>query len=109
MSTSTVLPAAPAANRLAIAGVLPWLLCAIFYFYQYAVRSAPGVMQNELAQAWGGNHIGSIVSAYYMVYALMALVAGVQRWPRSVGQFFRFLSGTLGGHAAVFIAGSIAK
>jgi MFS family permease len=77
MSTSTVLPAAPAANRLAIAGVLPWLLCAIFYFYQYAVRSAPGVMQNELAQAWGGNHIGSIVSAYYMVYALMALVAGV--------------------------------
>jgi transposase len=32
-----------------------------------------------------------------------------QRWPRSVGQFFRFLSGTLGGHAAVFIAGSIVK
>jgi len=32
-----------------------------------------------------------------------------QRWPRSFGQFFRFLSGTLGGHAAVFIAGSIAK
>jgi ATP-dependent Lon protease len=32
-----------------------------------------------------------------------------KRWPRSFGQFFRFLSGTLGGHAAVFIAGSIAK
>jgi motility quorum-sensing regulator/GCU-specific mRNA interferase toxin len=32
-----------------------------------------------------------------------------KRWPRSVGQFFRLLSGTLGGHAAVFIAGSIAK
>jgi len=34
---------------------------------------------------------------------------GQERWPRSFGQFFRFLSGTLGGHAAVFIAGSIAK
>jgi hypothetical protein len=32
-----------------------------------------------------------------------------QRWPRSFGQFFRFLSGTLGGHAANVIAGSIAK
>jgi DNA invertase Pin-like site-specific DNA recombinase len=35
--------------------------------------------------------------------------AKLKRWPRSFGQFFRFLSGTLGGHAAVFIAGSIAK
>ena len=56
---------------------LAWLLCAIFYFYQYAVRSAPGVMQPELAAAWGGNHIGTIISAYYVAYALMALVAGV--------------------------------
>ena len=56
---------------------LAWLLCAIFYFYQYAVRSAPGVMQSELAAAWGGNHIGTIISAYYVAYALMALVAGV--------------------------------
>ena len=56
---------------------LAWLLCAIFYFYQYAVRSAPGVMQDELAAAWGGNHIGSLISAYYVAYALMALVAGL--------------------------------
>jgi hypothetical protein len=34
---------------------------------------------------------------------------GTKRWPRSFGQFFRFLSGTLGGHAANLIAGSIAK
>lgn len=54
-----------------------WLLCAIFYFFQYAVRSAPGIMQQELTTAWGGNHIGAIVSAYYVAYAVMALVAGV--------------------------------
>jgi MFS family permease len=57
--------------------VIAWLLCAIFYFYQYAVRSAPGVMQDELASAWGGNHMGALISAYYVTYALMALVAGV--------------------------------
>jgi MFS family permease len=57
--------------------VIAWFLCAIFYFYQYAVRSAPGVMQDELASAWGGNHIGGLISAYYVAYALMALAAGV--------------------------------
>jgi MFS family permease len=56
---------------------IAWLLCAIFYFFQYAVRSAPGVMQAELTSAWGGNHIGAMISAYYVAYALMALVAGV--------------------------------
>lgn len=56
---------------------LAWLLCAVFYFFQYAVRSAPGIMQAELTAAWGGNHIGTMVSAYYVAYAVMALVAGV--------------------------------
>jgi len=76
----------PAARPVAEAGpplelkpiyFLAWLLCAIFYFYQYAVRSVPGVMQEELTAAWGGNHIGAMISAYYVAYALMALVAGV--------------------------------
>jgi MFS family permease len=57
--------------------VLAWLLCAIFYFYQYAVRSAPGVMREELVAAWGGNYLGGLISAYYVAYALMALVAGL--------------------------------
>ncbi len=48
-SPSRVAPsaAAPPGDLRAIY-VLAWLLCAIFYFYQYAVRSAPGVMQPEL-------------------------------------------------------------
>ncbi|MCJ2046836.1 MFS transporter [Methylobacterium sp. J-078] len=57
--------------------LLSWLLCAVFYFFQYAVRSAPGVMQAELTSAWGANHIGTMISAYYVAYAVMALVAGV--------------------------------
>ncbi|CAN5254984.1 MFS transporter [soil metagenome] len=54
-----------------------WLLCAVFYFFQYAVRSVPGVMQSELTAAWGFNDIGAMISAYYVAYAVMALVAGV--------------------------------
>jgi MFS family permease len=69
-------PAAPPHDLSAIY-FLAWLLCAVFYFYQYAVRSAPGVMQEELTAAWGGNYLGAIISAYYVAYAVMALVAGL--------------------------------
>jgi MFS family permease len=69
-------PAAPQHDLSAIY-FLAWLLCAVFYFYQYAVRSAPGVMQEELTAAWGGNYLGAIISAYYVAYAVMALVAGL--------------------------------
>jgi MFS family permease len=34
-------------------------------------------MQDQLAAAWGGNHIGSIIAAYYVAYALTALAAGL--------------------------------
>jgi len=54
-----------------------WLLCALFYLYQYAARSAPGVMQGQLTDAWGGNHIGAMISAYYVAYAVTALAAGL--------------------------------
>lgn len=57
--------------------VLAWFLCALFYFYQYAIRSAPGIMQHELATAWGNSHLGLMIASYYIVYALMALVVGV--------------------------------
>jgi MFS family permease len=57
--------------------VVAWLLCALFYLYQYAARSAPGVMQDQLTAAWGGNHIGAMISAYYVAYAVTALAAGL--------------------------------
>ena len=78
-ATRTTVPVSdnPAPEQLKALFFVAWLLCAIFYFFQYAVRSAPGVMQLQLSTAWGGNHIGAMISAYYVAYALMALVAGV--------------------------------
>jgi MFS family permease len=55
-----------------------WLLCALFYFVQYALRSAPGVMVPELTNAWGLNALGlsSLLGMYFFTYAAFSLFAG---------------------------------
>jgi MFS family permease len=62
-------------HRLFIAA---WLLCAVFYFVQYALRSAPGVMIPELTTAWGLDALGisSLLGMYYYTYAAFAIIAG---------------------------------
>lgn len=66
-----------------------WLLTAVFYFYQYSMRSAPAVMVPELSAAFGMSAIGvaSLVGLFYYGYAPFSLVAGValdQLGPRKV-------------------------
>lgn len=55
-----------------------WLLAAIFYFYQYALRSCPAVMMPQLSIAYGLNPVGmaSLLGIFYYGYALFSLVAG---------------------------------
>jgi len=66
-----------------------WLLTAVFYFYQYAMRSAPAVMMPDLTQAFGMTAVGiaSLVGLFYWGYAPFSLIAGVamdQVGPRAV-------------------------
>ncbi|MCL6741872.1 MFS transporter [Sphingomonas sp. RB56-2] len=66
-----------------------WLLTAVFYFYQYSMRSAPAVMMPDLTQAFGMSAVGiaSLVGLFYWGYAPFSLVAGVamdQVGPRAV-------------------------
>ena len=66
-----------------------WLLTAVFYFYQYSMRSAPAVMVPELSTAFGMSAVGvaSLVGLFYYAYAPFSLVAGVtldQFGPRKV-------------------------
>ena len=35
-----------------------WLLAAVYYFYQYALRSAPSVMMPQLQEAFGLGAMG---------------------------------------------------
>jgi len=76
---------APARNIVALA----WLLTAVFYFYQYVMRSAPAVMMPELTGAFGMTAVGlaSLLGLFYWGYAPFSLVAGVamdQLGPRKV-------------------------
>ena len=55
-----------------------WLLVAVYYFYQYALRSAPSVMIPQLTQAFGVNAMGvsAIVGMFYYSYSPFSLLAG---------------------------------
>jgi MFS family permease len=55
-----------------------WVLTAVYYFYQYALRSAPGVMMPQLSEAFGLSALGvaSIVGLFYYGYSPFSLVAG---------------------------------
>ena len=66
-----------------------WLITAIYYFYQYVLRSAPAVMMPELSEAFGLTAMGvaSLSGLFYYGYSPFSLVAGValDRWgPRTV-------------------------
>src|SRR4030095_17035184 len=55
-----------------------WLLAAVYYFYQYSLRSAPAVMMPQLSEAFGLSALGvaSIVGMFYYGYSPFSLVAG---------------------------------
>src|SRR6478735_1839689 len=56
-----------------------WLVTAIYYFYQYSLRSAPAVMMPQLSEAFGLSAMGvaSMAGLFYYGYSPFSLVAGV--------------------------------
>jgi MFS family permease len=65
-------------NRLN-AVTIAWLITAVYYCFQYSLRSAPSVMMPELGTAFGLNAMGvaSLVGLFYYGYSPFSLVAGV--------------------------------
>jgi fucose permease len=57
---------------------LAWLLTAVYYFYQYALRTAPSVMMPQLSDAFALSSLGiaSLVGVFYYGYSPFSLVAG---------------------------------
>jgi MFS family permease len=60
------------------AAAIGWLITAVYYFYQYTLRSAPAVMMPELSQAFGLTAAGvaSMAGLFYYGYSPFSLVAG---------------------------------
>ena len=76
--SSADLPRAAKANKGQIGFIAAWGFCLLFYFGQYALRSAPGVMVPELTEAFGLTTLGvsSLLGLYYYTYSTFAIVAG---------------------------------
>ena len=57
---------------------IAWLITAVYYFYQYILRSAPAVMMPQLSDAFGVSAmaVASMVGLFYYGYSPFSLVAG---------------------------------
>jgi MFS family permease len=57
---------------------IAWVVAAVYYFYQYILRSAPSVMMPQLSHAFGLSTLGlaSIIGLFYYGYSPFSLVAG---------------------------------
>ena len=57
---------------------IAWLITAVYYFYQYTLRSAPAVMMPQLSDAFGmsATAVASMVGLFYYGYSPFSLVAG---------------------------------
>jgi MFS family permease len=67
------------ANSGARTATVAWLITAVYYFYQYTLRSAPAVMMPQLSAAFGLTAAGvaSMAGLFYYGYSPFSLVAGV--------------------------------
>jgi len=65
-------------TRAARAAGVAWLITAVYYFYQYTLRSAPSVMMPQLSEAFGLSAMGvaSMAGLFYWGYSPFSLVAG---------------------------------
>ncbi|MDR1414036.1 MAG: MFS transporter [Puniceicoccales bacterium] len=56
-----------------------WTVAVIFYLYEYLVRVAPSVMEEELAAQFSASTatMGAVLGSYYFVYAPLQLFAGI--------------------------------
>src|SRR6185295_13970511 len=85
-----------------------WLLTAVFYFYQYALRSAPAVMMPQLSDAFGLSALGvaSIVGLFYYGYSPFSLVAGATMDRLGPRKLVPFAAITVGVGALLFASGN---
>ena len=58
--------------------LIAWLVTAVYYFYQYTLRSAPAVMMPQLSEAFGLTAVGvaSMAGLFYWGYSPFSLIAG---------------------------------
>jgi MFS family permease len=85
-----------------------WLSAAVYYFYQYALRSAPAVMMPQLSDAFGISALGVafIVGLFYYGYSPFSLVAGAAMDRMGPKKLLPFSAAVVGVGALLFASGN---
>ena len=88
--------------------VVVWILTAVFYFYQYAMRSAPAVMMSQLSAAFEISvlSVASIVGLFYYGYSPFSLVAGAAMDRLGPRYLVPFAAASVGVGALLFATGN---
>jgi MFS family permease len=97
-------------KRVTKGALVAWLLVAVYYFYQYALRSAPSVMMPQLAEAFAVNALGvsAIVGMFYYAYSPFSLVAGAALDRFGARRIIPIGAAAVGLGALLFGTGSVA-
>lgn len=104
----------PSAGDQAMSGsvgraAIAWVVTAAYFFYQYALRSAPSVMMPQLSEAFGLSalSVASILGLFYYGYSPFSLVAGAaidRLGPRKV---LPIAATVVGAGALLFATGNV--
>jgi MFS family permease len=78
LDTQTPVPPGTAIQSRAGWALFAWLLAALCYFFQYVLRTTPGVMMPQLRETFGLSAAGaaSLAGLFYYGYSAFGLVAG---------------------------------
>jgi MFS family permease len=97
-------------SKLPVAAIGAWLLVGLYYFYQYALRSAPSVMMPQLTNAFGVNALGvsAMVGMFYYGYSPFSLVAGTSMDRFGAKRVIPIGAAVVGIGAILFSTGNIA-
>ena len=87
---------------------IAWLVTAVYYFYQYALRSAPAVMLPQLSDAFGlsATGVAAMAGLFYYGYSPFSLVAGVAMDRLGPRRIVPIGAATVGVGALLFASGN---
>jgi MFS family permease len=87
---------------------LAWLLTAVYYFFQYTLRSAPAVMMPQLSEAFGLSVAGvaSMAGLFYYGYSPFSLIAGTAMDRLGPRRIVPLGAATVGVGALLFASGN---
>src|SRR5271167_2047064 len=109
MTSAVAVPTGETAARKSLrVATASWALVAVYYFYQYVLRSAPSVMMPQLSETFGLSALGvaSMVGLFYYGYSPFSLVAGAAMDRLGPKKVLPIAAATVGIGALLFGSGS---